>query len=255
MEGTVEVHREGGTLLLTLSRPSKLNALSPSLVEGLNNALALARAPDVRVVLLAGEGSSFCAGGDVNQLGSDNLEAGREYIASVTELLAILRGFPKPIVAAVQGYAVGAGAEIACEADLILMATDAVLRFSDVTISSTPATVYRLVRLVGLGMASRMVLLGEDLDAQRALELGLAHSVVATEQLMAAAGDVAQRLCDLSSLSLRLAKQALRLAQATDGFTDLWLNLEAEIACYSSPQMRDLMKRFSRGAPRSSDSA
>ena len=250
MREEVHVDRRLGVQVATLARPEKLNALSPRLVEGLRAAVATAQDDDVRVLVLAGEGRSFCSGGDMSCLASDNEAAGRRYIESVTELLADLRRFPKPVVAAVQGFAVGAGAELACEADLIVMSTNAVLRFSDVSIGSTPASVQSLVRLVGRGTARKMVLLGEDLGAARALELGAVYEVVPEPALRDTALAVAGRLAELSSLSVRSAKRALQTAETTDGITELELNLEAEIACYLSPEMRRHVKAFGVPPPR-----
>lgn len=240
----IEITHREGILQLTLARPDKLNAISPRMLEGLRRGLDQADEEDVRVLLLAGKGRSFCTGGDMEHLGLEDASAGHSYIAEVTNILAMLRQQQKPIVAAVQGWAVGAGAEIACEADLLVLATDAVFRLPDVSIGSTPATLFRLVRLVGLPRAARMAFLGEDLDATDAANLGLPWDVVPPERLLDSATDLAKRLTRMSPMSLRFAKQALWLAQGTDGVEDLRVNLEAEIACYGSTAMRSAIGDF-----------
>jgi enoyl-CoA hydratase/carnithine racemase len=244
MEGSVRVSVEGGILVLTLSNPATANSLTPSVLDDFEVGLRRAKSSEIRVLLLAAEGRNFCSGGDLHNLGLDNIQAGRDYIGRVTDILATLRQFPKPLVAAVQGHAVGGGAEIACEADVLLLSSDAALRLPDVTMGSSPATVFRLVRLIGLGPASRMALLGEEIDAAEAMQRGLAYEVVDRENLFDHAMQTARRLDALSPLSMRLTKQALALAQSADGVTDLRVNLEAETTCYASPEMRNAIADF-----------
>lgn len=244
VDGSVKQSIDEGILLLTLSNTATSNSLTPSVLNDLESGLERARSNDVRVVVLAAEGKNFCSGGDMRYLGLDDENAGRVYIARVTDTLATLRQFPKLVLAAVQGYAVGGGAEIACEADLLLLSSDAVLQFSDVTIGSTPATAYRLVRLVGLGPASRMVLLGTPLTAGEALQRGLALEVVEREELLVRAVETARRVAGFSPRAVGFAKQGLRLAQGADPLVDLQVNLEAEAACYGSEEMKTAVRRF-----------
>lgn len=244
MDGSVKESLDNGILILTLSNTVTSNSLTLSVLDDLRSGLDRAHSSDVRVVVLAAEGKNFCSGGDLRYLSLDDEDAGRGYISRVTDILATLREFPKPVVAAVQGYAVGGGAEIACEADLLLLARDALLQFSDVTIGSTPATAYRLVHLVGMGAASRMVLLGTPLESSEALQRGLALEVVEREELLGRALETARRVAGFSALAVGFAKQALRLAQTADPLVDLQLNLEAEAACYRSEEMKSAVRRL-----------
>ena len=244
MDGSVKMSLDAGILILSISNPATANSLTPLVLEEIDSGLRRAQTSEVRVVVVTGEGDNFCSGGDMHYLGLDDEDAGISYISRVTQLLATLRMFPKPVIAAVHGHAVGGGAEIACEADLLLLSPAASLRLSDVTIGSSPATVFRLVRLVGLGVANRMTLLGAELKADEALMLGLALDVVDRDELLGRAIDVARRLAAFSPLALRSAKQALRLAQSADPFTDLAVNLEAEANCYRSPEMKEAVRRF-----------
>jgi enoyl-CoA hydratase len=244
MDGAVESERRDGVLTLTFARPDKANALSPAMVEQLRGGIAQGLAGDVRVLVLAARGKHFCAGGDMAYLGTDDEDSGVRYITSVTEAIRDLRRFPKPIVAAVQGYAVGAGAELACESDVLVMAASARLGFPDVSIGSTPATVQSIVRLAGRGTAAAIVLLGRELDAARAELLGVAAAVVPDAQLAAHVAGVADALAAQSPLAVAFAKRALQAAESSGPMDELDVNLEAELRCFVSEEMRARVRAF-----------
>ncbi len=239
----VTLDRVDGVATIRLTRAGKLNALSSALIDELRMALIEASNSNASVVLLGGEGTSFCAGAEMTELGTD-AETGRRFLERVTGVLSLLRHFKKPVVAAVQGYAVGGGAEIALEADLRVVATDVVIRFPDVAIGSTPASTFQLVRLVGASVAARMVFLQEDLTATWAERLGLAARVVEPEDIWEEGLLLAQRVARFSPLSLGLAKQSLRLAATADAQTDLDVNLESMVQCFASPAQQQAIKEF-----------
>lgn len=244
MDGAVVTTVEDGVLSIVMNVPERLNAMDRRLLDGLEAGFARIDDPDVRVLLLTGRGRAFCAGADMRELAVDDDRAAARYVGQITRVIGQLRACPKPVVAGVQGYAVGGGAELALEADLFVLADDAIIRQPDVGIGSTPATAYRLVHLVGVALASRVVLGGQDLDASMARACGLVDELVAPADVPARAHQVAARLAGLSSLSTQYAKQALRLAVSTDGATDLRLNLAAELACYRSTEQREAVAAF-----------
>jgi enoyl-CoA hydratase/carnithine racemase len=233
-----------GVLSLVMNDPDRLNALSWSMLQALETGLQRVRDPEVRVILLGGSGRAFSSGGDMRAMSVDDAAEATEYVSRITELIGVLRRCAKPVVAAVQGYAVGGGAELALEADVLVLGDTAVFRQPDVAIGSTPATAYRLVQLVGYPTAARMVLGGQDLDARAAVERGLADGVVPAERVLEEGLAVARRMAELSPKSLNFAKQALRMSSVTDGETDLAVNLQAELACYFSPEQRAAVASF-----------
>jgi len=246
----IERRLEAGVLTLTLARPRKLNALSPALVEQLGLGLAGAAADDeVRVVILRGAGRSFCAGADVvESLGPEDLGQARRFLEGLAGVLRRISALPVPVIAAVQGDAVGGGAELALEADLRVVAEDARLSFPDVALGSTPATLYPLVRLVGRARATEMALLGTELDAAEMLRLGIAHRVAAAPELGAAAQELAERLRDRAGArSLRFAKAAVIHAEGASREADLRANVEAMLACHLAPEQRAFVRRFGTG--------
>jgi enoyl-CoA hydratase/carnithine racemase len=247
-EGLVKTRLEDGLLVVTLARPEKLNALTPAMVRELDAAIAAALEPEVRVVVLLGEGRSFCAGADVTEsLGIEDLERAHDFLTALAAVLTRISSLPKPVIAAIQGHAVGGGAELALEADIRLAADDACLGFPDVALGSTPATLYALVRLIGRGRALEMAMLGTELDAASMERLGVVSRVVPREALereaLVVAGDLRDRA---SARSLRFAKEAVLHAEHARE-ADLRANINAMLACYGSPEQRSYVGGFGTG--------
>lgn len=243
-DDAVRVEVEGGVAVLTLDRPDRLNALSQEMVTAIEAGLDRAEAPDVRVLVLLGAGRSFSAGGDMTEMAVPDDDHAQAYVGSITRLLARLRSFDRPIVAGVQGYAVGAGAEMALEADVLLVAEDARFRQPDVSIGSTPATAYRLVRVVGPMAAARCVLAGTDITAEELLRWGAVDRIHSSADLASATRELATTMAGHNRKSLILAKQALQLGFTGDGMLDLRVNLASELACYWNPEQRSSVAAF-----------
>ncbi|HET6998908.1 MAG TPA: enoyl-CoA hydratase/isomerase family protein [Solirubrobacterales bacterium] len=242
----VERRLEEGVLALTLNRPEKLNALSPALVAELLAELSSAEDDEVRVVVLLGAGRSFCAGADVAEsLGLEDLDAAARFLAALADVFRRVSALPKPVIAALQGHAVGGGAELALEADLRIAAEDARLSFPDVALGSTPATLYQLVRLAGRSRALEMALLGTEMGAGEMERLGLVHRVVAADALEEEALALARRLRDRASArSLRFAKEAGMHAEQSSREADLRANVAAMLACHLSEEQRAFVRDF-----------
>jgi enoyl-CoA hydratase/carnithine racemase len=235
-----------GILTLTLARPEKLNALTTPMLAALEAGLERARADDVRVVVLRGEGTSFCAGADmVDSLGISDVHGASDFLERLARVLGRISALPKPVVAAVQGHAAGGGAEIALEADLRVVAEDAQLWFPDVGIGSTPASVWQLYRMVGRALTTEMVMLGRRLAAADLSRYAMAQTVVPAADLDDAAHGLAERLRDAGSeLSLRHAKRAIDLAAQATRPQDLEANVAAMLVCYWSDEQRQTVDRF-----------
>ncbi|MDQ0378994.1 enoyl-CoA hydratase/isomerase family protein [Amycolatopsis thermophila] len=172
---SVELEFVDDVACLWLNRPARLNAVAPALVDELLSALD--RVPDSRAVVLAGRGRAFCAGHDLKDTPAGDSRARIERLQDVTRRL---RALPQPVIAAVHGYAIGAGAEFALGCDLVLAAEDAVFAFPEagLGLSVTGAASRLLPLLVGPLKAKELLLLGDRIDAHRALELGLVNAVV-----------------------------------------------------------------------------
>src|SRR5437870_8760791 len=202
---------------LTLNRPDRLNALGGTLREALTDGLTRAiDDPDVRVIVITGAGKGFCAGGDVKAMQDANA-AGRarplmEKVApSRDRTVLLMRESPKPILAAVNGAAAGAGMNLALACDIRLAASTA--RFSQAFVKRGLhpdwGGTYFLPRVVGMARAAEMIFTGEVIDAAEALRLGIVSRVVAPAELMPTVGELARRIAAGPPVAIRLAKHSL----------------------------------------------
>jgi 2-(1,2-epoxy-1,2-dihydrophenyl)acetyl-CoA isomerase len=209
---TVDFEIAESVAQIYLNRPHRLNAVVPELTGGLVTALARAGQEGARVVVLAGRGRAFCSGHDLKeQLPPETVLATRLRVEQIQEVTRAIRRFPGPVIAAVHGYALGAGCEFALGCDLVVAAEDTEFGFPEVSVGlSVTGGISRLLPLlVGPVRAKELLLLGERFGAARALELGLVNRVAPAGQHEQAAGELAVRLRDQPALALALAKQAL----------------------------------------------
>lgn len=202
-----------GVRLLTLNRPEKLNALSKALLAELLEELDDAAADTaVGCVILTGEGRAFAAGADID----DMLERGVASYADPDRLSRWRRieSFPKPILAALNGYALGGGLELALTCDIILAADGAKLGCPEIKIGSFPGdgATQRLPRLVGKSFAMQMILTGEMVDAALAAEKGLVSEVLAPDRLIPRAIEIAATIAQRSVAVTPYAKRAVNAA-------------------------------------------
>ena len=222
--------RRGAVALLRLNRPAALNALDGELVGALCRALeSVTLDPAVRAIVLAGSGGAFCSGADLKEALRD-LDAGLalgERLAAFQKNVRLIVGSDKPVIAAVDGAAVGFGADLALACDLRLLSERGYLQEKFVGIGLMPdgGGTFHLARLVGLGRALELLLLGERIEAARAVELGLALRVVPEPQLLEEALALAERLADGPPLALAAIKHATR--QSVAGTLDDALAREA----------------------------
>jgi enoyl-CoA hydratase len=208
---------EPGIAVLTLNRPDRLNALSWSLIDALHGALEeLAHRGDVRAVVLTGAGRGFCSGLDLSgddALGGDatiQQALGRQ--ERVGSLATALRGLPQPVIAAVNGPAAGGGLALALASDVRLCAPEARFNVAFVKIGLSGCDVgvsHLLPRIVGLGMASELMLTGRPVDGEEAARIGLVNRVVPNDDLLAAAVELAEAIAANSPFGVRMTKQVL----------------------------------------------
>jgi enoyl-CoA hydratase/carnithine racemase len=208
---------ENGVATVVFSRPEKLNALTFDVYADLRDLLGeLPHRGDARVLVLTGQGRGFCSGGDVEEIIGELQRMGVGELLDFTRMsgavVKAMRDSPLPIVAAVNGVAAGAGAVLALAADVRLVARSAKFSFLFTRVGLAGADMgaaYLLPRLVGLGRATELLLLGEEVDAGRAAEIGLATRVVDDEELPAAATELARRLADGPALAHSTTKVLL----------------------------------------------
>lgn len=213
MSGLVLSEREGEVCVLTLMRPDKLNALSNELERALADAISSEEVRDSRAVVLAGAGRAFSAGADVNEM-RDATPAGiLQYYAELGEVYERFASLPQPTVAAIHGYCLGGGFELALAADFRVADRSAIFGLPEVEIGILPSSggTHRLVRLVGPGRAKELMLLRSRVDAAEAFRLGVVAEVVDEGRALDRAKELATRLATLPPLAVQVTKQAATL--------------------------------------------
>ena len=227
------VELDGGVVTITLDRPEKLNALTFEAYADLRDLLAELphRGDAPRVVVITGEGRGFCSGGDVEEIIGELQKMDVRELLDFTRMTgSVVRGIrdcPLPVIAAVNGIAAGAGAVIALACDLRLLAASAKFAFLFTRVGLAGAdmgSAYLLPRIVGLGRASELLLLGDRVDAERAVAIGLASEVVPDVELATRSSELAKRLAGGPAL----AHEATKLLISRELDTDFASAIELE---------------------------
>ena len=237
-EDVLLVEREGPVTVLTLNRPRAKNALDRALVQALGRGLAAAAEdPGARAVVLTGAGSAFCSGADLKAaMAEGTLDQLDGTIDAYHAMIRAIVGAPKPVIAAVDGGAVGFGCDLALACDMRVLSTGAYLQEIFVRIGLMPdgGGTFWLPRLVGLGRALELMLLGERVGARDARDLGLANRVVPPESLREETMALAHRLAKGPPLALAEIKRAARagLGGTIDG--TLAMEKAGQIRCLTS---------------------
>lgn len=220
-----EERHPGGVAVLTLDRPDKLNAWNAAMRGELREAVAaLGQDPELRALILTGAGRAFSAGEDVAEMGDLTAMGTRGFRAvarGIHDVFDAIEALEVPVIAAVDGVAAGGGFELALSCDLRVLSESARFVMPEVRVGLIPGSggCSRLVRLVGLGRAKELVLLGASVDSQRAFELGLATEVVPAGTALDAALALASRLSRMAPLALGMAKLVLNSCVEVDGGT------------------------------------
>jgi len=219
-----------GIAELKLNRPHRLNAVTQQLYDELNAALSQAEAdPDARIILLTGEGRAFCVGADLKEHKAGRTAFDRrQYLAGEQAVCKRLLTLRKPVVAAVNGYALGAGAEMAIASDFILMAESARIGLPEVSIANFlgGGITWLLPRMVGMAKARELVFFGDKIDGAEAVRIGLANRVYPDAQFLDEARAFAQKLAQKPPFSMELAKRQLTFA--AESTLDAALSAELE---------------------------
>lgn len=245
------VSESEGIVTITLNRPDKLNAFIGHMRRDLAEALEHAGSDrTIRVVIITGAGRAFCAGGDVAFMAQlmqhrDSEEFARILGAGRRVILAI-RQMAKPVIAAVNGPASGAGANLALACDLRIASASATFSQSFVKVGLHPdwGGTFFLPRLVTPNKACELFFLGESIDAAEAARLGIVNQVVAPEELESAALQIAQRLRVAPPIALAAAKQAVYASEAADLEEMLRYETEAQLRCFESDDGHEGVRAF-----------
>ena len=222
---------EEGVATLTLNRPDVMNSLNFPLLRALRDAVEGFRfRRDVRVVIVTGAGGkAFCSGADLKERATLAPEQVREYIFTIRNLFTAIEQLNKPVIAAVNGIALGGGTELALACDIRLVSTAASMGLTETRLAIIPGAggTQRLPRLVGRGKAKELIFTGRRVDAEEALAIGLANQVCAPEELMPACRKMAALICETGPIAIEQAKYAINHGLETDIATGLAIESNA----------------------------
>jgi enoyl-CoA hydratase/carnithine racemase len=241
-----------GVATITLDRPDRLNALTFEVYAELRDLFAaLAHHDPVKAIVITGEGRGFCSGGDVEAIIGELLQQDAARLLAFTRmtgaLIANIRAVPKPVVAAINGVAAGAGAVIALASDFRLATPQASLAFLFTKVGLAGADMgaaYLLPRVVGLARATELLMLGDRVIAEEALRIGLVNRVVAPESLMDEARGLAARLAAGPSFALGMTKTLLNQELDADFAAAIEAEAQGQAICMQTPAFREAYEAF-----------
>lgn len=226
----LKVQREDGIAMVRIDRPEVRNALDPETYVKLGQVLTeLGCDPEVRCIIITGAGDkTFASGSDIRALNARTYLENLDWIGPA--VFAQIEMLPKPVIAAVNGYALGAGCELALACDLRIASRNAKFGQPEVKLGILPGGggTQRLPRIVGLAKAKEMVFTGEIIDAQEAYRIGLVSKVVEGSALMEEAREMAGRIMKNAPLAVRLSKLAMNAAVSTDIHTGMQMEKLAQ---------------------------
>jgi enoyl-CoA hydratase/carnithine racemase len=223
-----------GIATLTLNRPDAMNSFSVAMLEAMGRRLAELRFdPSVRVLIITGTGKAFSAGADLKERAGMTPEQVKAFIFNIRRLMDDVEQFPKPVIAAVNGVALGGGLELALASDIRMASQSALLGLTEARLAIIPGAggTQRLPRLIGKGLAMEMIFTGRRIDAREALRIGLVNHVHTPEALLAECGRLAAEICESGPIAVQQAKYAIQRGLETDLQTGLAIESNAYWIC------------------------
>ena len=215
----IVIEKKSDVAWIKINKPESLNALDENLISELKYAFETTGKDDeVSVIILIGEGKAFVAGADIQQMSSINPSRAREFANHGMELMTYIENLEKPVIAAVNGFALGGGCELALACDLRIASSKAKFGQPEVGLGITPGFggTQRLARLVGAGMAKQMIYTARNIKADEALRIGLVNAVYIPEELMGAALKMAAGIAKNAPLAVRNCKKAINEGLSLD---------------------------------------
>jgi enoyl-CoA hydratase len=245
---TLLYQKENGIGIVTFNRPQVLNAMNDQAFEELLQLFQeIDKDSEVRVVIMTGSGEkAFVAGTDITNMAKFNADEARAFAYKLKRTFDFIWNLPKPVIAAVNGFALGGGAELAMSADIIIASENARFGQTEINVGIIPGSggTQRLQRLIGINRAKEFIYTGKYLDAKTAYEFGMLNKVVPLTDLMKEARAMAETLLGKSSAMLKLAKSAINNGANVDLNTGLNIEIECFAQCFATEDQKECMKAF-----------
>jgi enoyl-CoA hydratase/3-hydroxyacyl-CoA dehydrogenase len=243
----VKLEVKDGIATITMNRPEAMNALNEKVLRELKKAIAQVRDdPAARVVIITGEGPAFIAGADIRAMMTKNLIEIRQFTGFGQGVMNDIERLEKPVIAAINGFALGGGLELALACDIRLASTEARMGFPEVGLGIFPGFggTQRATRLIGKGRACELIFTGDQIGAEEAASMGLVNRVLPPQQLMAEAQRLAGRIARQGPVAVARAKTAINQALQTDLDAGLAFELEAVTLTFGTEDQDEGMKAF-----------
>lgn len=245
--------KSGGIGILTINRPKVLNALNKATMVEIKDVIEkISGDPEVAVLVITGSGEkSFVAGADIAEMQSLSAMAGRGWGKYSQAVFQMIENLPQPVIAAVNGYALGGGCELAMSCDIRIASEKARFGQPEVLLGVIPgfAGTQRLPRLVGKGRAKELLFGGDQIDAAEAYRIGLVNKVVAPDQLMPAALEMARKIMSRGPVAVRLCKAAVNEGLDMDLKSGQAYEAEAFGLCFATADQKEGMAAFVEKRP------
>ncbi|KPK20991.1 MAG: enoyl-CoA hydratase [Nitrospira bacterium SG8_3] len=240
--------KEEGIATIKLNRPKVLNAMNKQMWLDFQVALEeVKNDPDIKVLIITGEGRAFSTGADLKESKGRSIEEYRDYLVGLQETSRKIIRFEKPTIAAINGYALGSGYELALACDIRITAEEAQIGSPEVKVtSSVTGGAMRLVQdLIGPGKAKELLFTGEYIDGKEAERIGLVNKAVPGEQLTDEAREMAEKIANNSAFSTKMIKKGLQMARGEASLEALMdYEIEACLACVSTKERQKALKEF-----------
>ncbi|TWJ33433.1 enoyl-CoA hydratase-related protein [Geobacter argillaceus] len=247
------VERSDGVAIVTINRPKALNALNAGTLEELLSAVTnLEKDEQVKAIILTGSGSkAFVAGGDISFMQSLQPIAAREFAHLGQKVFGVIEALAKPVIAAVNGFALGGGCELAMACDFRLAGENARFGQPEVNLGVIPGFggSQRLPRLVGKGRAKELLFTGDLIDSREAWRIGLVNRVVPQEALLATAREIARKIADKGPLAVRLCKHAVNNGLEMESEKGCAYEAELFALCFATEDRAEGMRAFIEKRP------
>lgn len=244
---TIKYEKNNSAAVITISRPKALNALNTQVLEELFEALTAAEADaDVAGVIITGEGKAFVAGADISEMKDQDAAGGLATAKRGHRVMSLIEGLSKPVIAAVNGFALGGGSELALACDFRIASTKAKLGQPEVNLGILPGFggTQRLARQVGKGNALYLILTAEMIGAEKALQMGLVQEVVEPDALMDRALELMELIAAKGPLGVRLSKRLIHTGYEMDQTSALAMEEEMFGFSFSSEEQTEGMTAF-----------
>ncbi len=243
----IKIEVENNILIVTMNRPKSMNALNSETLDELHLIFDYAAAEkEVYGVIITGEGKAFVAGADIVQMKPYKSEDGRDYAGYAQSTFNKIEALSKPVIAAVNGYALGGGCELSLSCDIRIVSEKAQFGQPEVTLGIIPCFggTQRLPRLIGAGLAKQMIYTGKFISAQEALQFGLANKVVAPEELLPAAKAMMEDIFKVSPVAIKYAKLAINKGADLDLSNALEFEKDLVGLCFATEDKEVGMNAF-----------